>query len=174
MASYLRPFFSSLERYQGAQQESDPFWALIHAEEIKSYSSLMSKQLSHYTSVLSNLSASLDQDPRYEVTVNHLQFNSSQIREAKNLGLTDTQINELKSMPLGLSATTKKELLKVLANKIKIIDSLVRDHNSLSLAMVPEIENIRTDNSNFTDFKLIPTSVCRRTVPWYRRYTIIT
>ncbi|MEX2546446.1 MAG: PKD domain-containing protein, partial [Chloroflexota bacterium] len=54
----------AIERYQGAQAAEDGDWALVHARQIQSFSTLLAAQLSDSNAAASDLVAALGADPR--------------------------------------------------------------------------------------------------------------
>ena len=107
----LEAFLHSLERYQGAAAEGDGDWALIHARAVRNYADALTEQLPMTDAALSTMDYTLstDQRPFEEVTTAWEEYRSrvasegftpDELREARNLGLTEAEIADLQAAVL--------------------------------------------------------------------------
>ena len=128
-AELARAFLASLERYQGAEQAGDGEWALIHARALKDYAVELQTQLGQTNTAVSTLETALIADTTdlsstaADLATTHSRwrttgFNADEIRTARNLGLSETDLNDMLAEIDGLNFAdySETDYLAVLAN----------------------------------------------------------
>lgn len=118
-APLLKSFLTSIERYQGSALEKNGEWSLIHARAVQDYSAQLKQQVARTNTAIDIAKQVLEADPRPfdeiatelqafrdEVAVQGLPI--EQVRELKNLGFTDIQINDMKTQLLSKNLSFNK------------------------------------------------------------------
>lgn len=97
----------AMERYQGAQEGANAEWALIHARAVRDNAALLRGQLALCTEALQTLRDTLAGDPRdvdgaaakfaaHVAQVFTTGFSAAELREFRNLGLSPSQVDDLR------------------------------------------------------------------------------
>ncbi|WHY77212.1 PKD domain-containing protein [Neobacillus sp. WH10] len=135
-APLLEAFLTSIERYQGSTLEKNGDWSLIHARAAQQYAKELKKQVTRTNTAIDYAKTVLEKDPselnklaeelqafRDEVAANG--FPADFVRELKNLGYTNSQIEELKSSLIKKSYSFDK------AEVLGKLDSLINTNKGL-------------------------------------------
>ncbi len=148
----------ALERYQGAQADSNGTWALVHAREIQSFSSELAAQLQRSDDQLSTLSADIGSDSRdldaissglsqFSQRVASSGFTPDEIRELLDLGYTQDQIDSLKSdiTSEDYSLTARAALQSAISDQVSVNTDTITALQSLQSDMGSIISTLEAD-----------------------------
>ena len=156
----------SIERYKGAQSANDPQWALVQATTIKRYAGQLSSQITRDNSLLQSYKTALDGDSRnpnlddlrsklaqVQQQVATYGFNSEQRDGLHNAGLTDAQINALKSKLLADTGLTKtrQDLTKSFQDQIDVNSAAKAKYDTLVSDTQATIDSLKSDPVNQSD-----------------------
>ena len=160
---------SSMEKYQGAEAEKNGQWSLIHARQLKEYANLLSSALSQTDAAAAELAGNITQYPQpideltsslnaFRQKVQNDGFSPDQEREARNLGLNDTQIEKMKSdiIQQDLSSFSRVNLLNSIQGIINVNSAIRNDLASLVADIDTAITTI-SDNKYLVDNSAIAT-----------------
>jgi PKD repeat protein len=148
----------SLERYQGADQADNGRWALIHARAIRDNSLQLRAQITRSNAALSDLDAALAADTTdvdaqaaeaqtFIERVRASGFNEDELREARNLGLTDAEIGALEADIAALDfAGFSEQSLRQTVQEIKTTNTaLAAEFGDLAADMAPVVSALESD-----------------------------
>ncbi|MEW5869153.1 MAG: PKD domain-containing protein [Chloroflexota bacterium] len=156
-AALAEALLRSLERYQGADQANDGTWALAHARAVKEYADLLADQFADsggaaaeaYTAISADTrpldQAALDFE-QFRSRVHTTGWNSDELRYAKNLGISDAQLEDIQSVlaAVEVAGFTKAGLLNVLdgmANNAAANAATLTALSSAMHAVISSLEN---------------------------------
>ncbi|MEF8979215.1 MAG: PKD domain-containing protein [Haloarculaceae archaeon] len=153
----LRALRISIERYQGAKAAQDGEWALVHARAIRDYSTLLAAHIQRRHTALARADAALANDSRpLNATLADLEtarsrvadsgLSESEYRRARNLGLTDTEIDGLErdiaAVDFNITkATVRRTNAEILAND----SALITEFETVSTAMDDIVTTLEED-----------------------------
>ncbi|MEH7072975.1 PKD domain-containing protein, partial [Neobacillus drentensis] len=146
-APLLKAFLTSIEKYQGSAIEKNGDWSLIHARAVQDYAAQLKLQIARTNKAIEIAKNVLDADPRpLDQTATDLQafrdevaaqgFDPDFVRDLKNMGLTNSQISEMKTNLVADSFSFNKNGL------LNQLDSLRTTNQSLSAAFEELAKNM--------------------------------
>ncbi len=156
-AELLRVLLASLERYQGAELAGNGDWALIHARAIRDYADVTAVHLLQTNNALAALEAALIADTRdfdsfaagavqFQNRIATSGFSDAEVREAANLGLSETDLAAIRADLLEVHyAFNKADFLSRIANIQAVNMALIADLNELSADMAPIVTTLEND-----------------------------
>ncbi len=155
----LEALLTSLERYQGAQEADDGDWALIHARAIQEYSDLLADRLSDTKSAVADMQTTLSADARdLDTTASNAElfrtrvvsgtgFTEDEKRQARNLGLDDTELEGVKAdlADMDFSMFNETDFDNLLGDVQNSSTDLVTDLDDLSGSMDTIITDLKSN-----------------------------
>jgi PKD repeat protein len=163
-APLLKSFLTSIERYQGSAIEKNGEWSLIHARAVQDYSSQLKQQIARTNTAIDIAKQVLEADPRpFDEMAVELQafrdevavqgFPTDQVRELKNLGFSDTQINTMKTELLSKNLSFNKadvlsqfDQLKstneVLISSFSELEKNMKEHWIEYIKVLPSVDDL--------------------------------
>ena len=167
-AALTEGLLHSIERYDGSILNGDPAWSVIHAKEIKKYSTLLKNQIINSSQTVDNLVESIKKDTIFpndseksdiEILRNDVRqngWNSSNIQQMKNLGLDDDQIKNITSQFLTGEIFTKNQFAGLLENTTSTDNSMMAALDDLIEQADKNINAIITKTSNIFIYDYLP------------------
>ncbi|MEH7117167.1 PKD domain-containing protein [Neobacillus vireti] len=159
----LQAFLTSIEKYQGSVIAKDGDWALIHARAVKQYAAQLKEQIRRTNTSIAIAKQVVEADPRpLDQTVADLQafrneaasqgLSPELVRNLKNLGYTDVQIDDMKKEFLAQSGSfSKAAMLNQLDALRSTNDALIAAFGELAVNMEEDWISYLTAMQNVHD-----------------------